>query len=413
MNSRLLLSIASIVILSLACQPGNKELTNAELLTKAKALAQRNIIVDGHVDLPYRMEQGGFMVRQKVLNVSVGASDGNFDFPRAKAGGLDAPFMSIYIPAQYQQVPGYAKKFADSLIQMTKQLANTYPDQFAIAYSPDDVEKQFKAGKISLPMGMENGAPLEDDISLVEYFQKEGIRYVTLTHGKDNKICDSSYDTTRTHGGLSDYGQQVVSEMNRVGIMVDISHVSDDTFWQVMELSKAPAIASHSSVRHFTPGFERNMNDDMIKKLGENDGVIMINFGSSFLDGEYRTRRAVYDEHVINWLADNELNRNDPKAKVYIEEYTKANDPWSDVKKVADHIDRVVELTGSTDHVGFGSDFDGVGDSLPTGLKDVSTYPNLIFELLKRGYSDDDIAKMCYQNVFRVWRAVEKVAASE
>lgn len=262
-------------------------------------------------------------------------------------------------------------------------------------------------------MGMENGAPLEDDISLVEYFQKEGIRYVTLTHGKDNKICDSSYDTTRTHGGLSDYGQQVVSEMNRVGIMVDISHVSDDTFWQVMELSKAPAIASHSSVRHFTPGFERNMNDDMIKKLGENDGVIMINFGSSFLDGEYRTRRAAYDEHVINWLADNELSRNDPKAKAYIEEYTKANDPWSDVKKVADHIDRVVELTGSTDHVGFGSDFDGVGDSLPTGLKDVSTYPNLIFELLKRGYSDDDIAKMCYQNVFRVWRAVEKVAASE
>jgi len=155
------------------------------------------------------------------------------------------------------------------------------------------------------------------------------------------------------------------------------------------------------------------MNDDMIKKLGENDGVIMINFGSSFLDGEYRTRRAAYDEHVINWLADNELSRNDPKAKAYIEEYTKANDPWSDVKKVADHIDRVVELTGSTDHVGFGSDFDGVGDSLPTGLKDVSTYPNLIFELLKRGYSDDDIAKMCYQNVFRVWRAVEKVAASE
>ena len=309
MNSRLLLSIASIVILSLACQPEKKDLTDAELLTKAKALAQKNIIVDGHVDLPYRMEQGGFMVRQKVLNVSVGASDGNFDFPRAKAGGLDAPFMSIYIPAQYQQVPGYAKKFADSLIMMTKQLANTYPDQFAIAYSPDDVEKQFKAGKISLPMGMENGAPLEDDISLVEYFQKEGIRYVTLTHGKDNKICDSSYDTTRTHGGLSDYGQQVVSEMNRVGIMVDISHVSDDTFWQVMELSKAPAIASHSSVRHFTPGFERNMNDDMIKKLGENDGVIMINFGSSFLDGEYRTRRAAYDEHVINWLADNELSQ--------------------------------------------------------------------------------------------------------
>ncbi len=413
MKTKLLLSISSIFILSLACQTEKKELTDAELMTKAKALAKEHIIVDGHVDLPYRMEQGGFMVQQKVLNVSVGTADGNFDFPRAKEGGLDAPFMSIYIPAQYQQVEGYAKKFADSLITMTKQLANTYPDEFAIAYSPDDVEANFKTGKISLPMGMENGAPLEGDISLVEYFQKAGIRYVTLTHGKDNKICDSSYDTTRTHGGLSDYGREVVSEMNRVGIMVDISHVSDDTFWQVMDLSKAPAIASHSSVRHFTPGFERNMNDDMIKKLGENDGVIMINFGSSFLDGEYRARRAAYDEHVINWLADNELSRNDPKAKAYIEEYTKNNDPWSDVKKVADHIDRVVELTGSTDHVGFGSDFDGVGDSLPTGLKDVSTYPNLIYELLKRGYSDDDIAKMCYQNVFRVWRAVEAVASGE
>lgn len=408
-----LLACLLLCALFTACQSNSKELTEEEMRAKAQELAQKYIIVDGHVDLPYRMEQGGFMVQQKVLNVSVDASDGNFDFPRAKAGGLDAPFMSIYIPAQYQQVPGYAKKFADSLINMTKQLANTYPQQFAIAYTADDVEENFKAGKISLPMGMENGAPLEDDISLVEYYQNAGVRYVTLTHGKDNKICDSSYDDTRTHGGLSDYGKQVVAEMNRVGIMVDISHVSDDTFWQVMELTKAPAIASHSSARRFTPNFERNMGDDMIKKLGENNGVIMINFGSSFLDGEYRARRATYDEHVINWLADNELTRDDPKAKAYIEEYTKGNDPWSNVEKVADHIDHVVELTGSTDHVGFGSDFDGVGDSLPTGLKDVSTYPNLIYELLKRGYSEEDIAKMCYKNLFRVWRAVDAVASGE
>ncbi len=407
--------IASLLFLSLfmACDSGTKELTDEELRDMANELAQKYIIVDGHVDLPYRMEQGGFMVQQKVLNVSIDAADGNFDFPRAKAGGLDAPFMSIYIPSQYQQVPGYAKKFADSLISMTKQLANTYPQQFAIAYSPDDVEANFEAGKISLPMGMENGAPLEDDISLVEYFQKAGIRYVTLTHGKDNKICDSSYDDTRTHGGLSDYGKQVVAEMNRVGIIVDISHVSDDTFWQVMELTKAPVIASHSSARKFTPGFERNMGDDMIKKLGENNGVIMINFGSSFLDGEYRARRATYDEHVINWLADNELTSDDPKARAYIREYTKTDDPWSNVEKVADHIDHVVKLTGSTDYVGFGSDFDGVGDSLPTGLKDVAAYPNLIYELLRRGYTEEDIAKMCYKNVFRVWRAVEDVAKGE
>lgn len=407
MKKTLLLLLTGLVF---ACNPTQKEMTDDELMTKAKALAQKYIIVDGHVDLPYRMEQGGFMVQRKVLNVSAAASDGNFDYPRAKEGGLDAPFMSIYIPAQYQYVEGYAKKFADSLISMTKQLAETYPNEFGMAYSPADVEENFKAGRISLPMGMENGAPLEGDISLVEYYQKAGIRYVTLTHGKDNKICDSSYDTTRTHGGLSDYGKEVVKEMNRVGIMVDVSHISDDTFWQVMDMTDIPVIASHSSLRHFTPGFERNMNDEMIKRLGEENGVIMINFGSSFLDGEYRAKRAAYDEHVINWLADNELERSDAKAKKYIEQYTKENDPWADVAKVADHIDRVKELTGTTDNIGFGSDYDGVGDSLPTGMKDVSTYPNLIFELLKRGYSEDDIAKMSYKNVFRVWQAVEDAA---
>jgi len=407
MKKTLLLLLAA---LAFACSPTEKEMTDDELMAKAQELAQKYIIVDGHVDLPYRMEQGGFMVQRKVLNVSAAASDGNFDYPRAKEGGLDAPFMSIYIPAQYQYVDGYAKKFADSLISMTKQLADTYPDEFGMAYSPSDVEENFKAGRISLPMGMENGAPLEGDISLVEYYQKAGIRYVTLTHGKDNKICDSSYDTTRTHGGLSEYGVEVVKEMNRVGIMVDVSHISDDTFWQVMEMTDVPVIASHSSLRHFTPDFERNMNDEMIKRLGEENGVIMINFGSSFLDGEYRAKRAAYDEHVINWLADNELERSDAKAKEYIDAYTKENDPWADVAKVADHIDRVKSLTGSTDNIGFGSDYDGVGDSLPTGMKDVSTYPNLIFELLKRGYTEEDISKMSYKNVFRVWQAVEDVA---
>ena len=392
------------------CTTGNEELSDAEMMDKAQRLAEENIIVDGHVDLPYRMERGGFMMQRKVLNVSIDAADGNFDYPRAKQGGLDAPFMSIYIPAQYQYIEGYAKKFADSLITMTKQLAATYPDQFAMAYSPADVKANFAAGKISLPMGMENGAPVEGDISLVEEYQKKGIRYITLTHGKDNEICDSSYDTTRTHGGLSAYGREVVNEMNRVGIMVDVSHISDDTFWQVMEMTDVPVIASHSSARKFTPGFERNMGDDMIKRLAEENGVIMINFGSSFLDGEYRAKRAAYDEHVINWLADNELARDDPKAIEYLESYTELNDPWATVSDVADHIDHIVQLTGSTDYVGFGSDYDGVGDSLPTGMKDVSTYPNLIYELLKRGYSDEDIAKMCYKNVFRVWQAVEDAA---
>jgi membrane dipeptidase len=401
--------IVLIALFVYACNPAEKE---ESLLDKANRLAQENIIADGHVDLPYRMEQLGLMAKGEVLDVSKSALDGNFDQPRAKIGGLDAPFMSIYIPADYQVIEGYAKKFADSLISMTKQLANTYPDHFAMAYSPDDVEANFKAGKISLPMGMENGAPVEGDISLVEYYQKAGIRYITLTHGTDNKISDSSYDTTGTHGGLSEYGKEVVKEMNRVGIMVDISHVSDNAFWNVMEMTDVPAIASHSSVRKFTPGFERNMNDDMIKRLAEENGVIMINFGSSFLDGEYRARRAAYDEHIDNWLAENNLERTVAAAKTYIENYTKENDPWSNVQKVADHIDHVVAITGSTKHVGLGSDYDGVGDSLPTGMKDVSTFPNLIHELLKRGYSDEDIKNICSGNILRVWRAVEAAAAA-
>lgn len=400
--------IAFLSLFVFACSPAENE---ESLFDKANRLAHENIIADGHVDLPYRMEQLGLMAKGEVLDVSKSALDGNFDLPRAKKGGLDAPFMSIYIPADFQVIEGYAKKFADSLISMTKQIAATYPNQFAMAYSPDDVEANFKAGIISLPMGMENGAPVEGDISLVAYYQKAGIRYITLTHGTDNKISDSSYDTKATHGGLSDYGKEVVAEMNRVGIMVDISHVSDNAFWDVMEMTDVPAIASHSSARKFTPGFERNMNEEMIKKLAEKNGVIMINFGSSFLDGEYRARRAVYDEYLENWEASSGIDRNSENGKTFIENYTKENDPWSNVQKVADHIDHVVELTGSTKHVGIGSDYDGVGDSLPTGLKDVSTFPNLIHELLKRGYSDEDITNICSGNILRVWRAVEAAAS--
>jgi membrane dipeptidase len=284
-------------------------------------------------------------------------------------------------------------------------LVDTWPDKFALAFSPDDIKKNTQEGKISFPMGMENGAALEDDINNVKYFHDRGIRYITLTHGKDNLIGDSSYDTTRTHGGLSEYGVEVVKVMNKTGIMVDISHVSDDTFYDVMKVTNVPAIASHSSARAFTPGFERNMDDDMIKALGKNGGVIMINFGGSFIDGDYNERSREVREHLVNWLAENGLSRSDSAAQAYIQKYTAENNPFPNVSKVADHIDHVKALVG-VEHIGLGSDFDGVGDSLPTGLKDVSMYPNLIAELLKRGYSKEDIEKICYKNIFRVWNEV-------
>lgn len=394
-----------------ACSPKEEaidytKMSDADRLKAATEIAQSTIMVDGHVDLPYRMKVGGFTLQREILDVSVRTPDGNFDYPRAKEGGLDAPFMSIYIPAGNQKTPGASKALADSLIQMTERLASSFPDKFAMAYSPADIEANFSKGLISLPMGMENGAGIEDDLANVEYFHKRGIRYITLTHGTDNLIGDASYDTTGTHQGLSEFGEKVVAEMNRVGIMVDLSHVSDNTFRDALAVTKVPVIASHSSVRKFTPGFERNMSDELIQAMAKNGGVMMINFGGSFIDSAYAAGSAKVREHIVNWLAENNLSRSDSVAQAYISEYTAANNPFPTVQKVADHIDHVKNLVG-IDYVGLGSDFDGVGDSLPTGLKDVSMFPNLIAELLKRGYSKEDIEKICYKNIFRVWKAVE------
>ncbi len=412
MKKYIVLGLAALFVLS-ACNRKTstalEEMNEDQLREHADELAHRYIITDGHVDLPYRLKVRNFRLEREFLGIPVETDNGDFDYVRAKEGGLDAPFMSIYIPASHQET-GTAKVFADSLIDMVRGIAEVHPDKFAVATSPAEVEQQFKKGLVSLPMGMENGAPIMDDLANVQYWHDRGIRYITLTHSKDNQICDSSYDTTRTWKGLSPFGREVVQEMNRVGIMVDISHVSDDTFWQVMEMTKAPAIASHSSCRKFTPGFERNMNDEMIKRLGENGGVIQINFGSTFLDGEIAKYRNEKRDELRTLLESKGLDWRAKAADPVIEQFQKENPTlYSDVQRVADHIDHVVELAG-VDHVGLGSDFDGVGDSLPTGLKDVSQYPNLILELLQRGYSDEDIEKICYKNVFRVWRQVEQVA---
>ncbi len=414
-----LMCLCGIFFLACTSQP-DMEKTSIE--EQADALAHEFIITDGHIDLPYRLKVANFQIQKEFLDVATD-NEGEFDYYKAKDGGMDAPFMSIYIPASYQSkfdttsgyfLPGErnrAKILADSLIDMVENIVAKHPDKFALAYSPAAIKENFEKGLVSLPLGMENGAPIGDSLENVQYFYERGIRYITLTHSKANQICDSSYDLTRIWNGLSPFGEEVVKEMNRVGIMVDISHVSDSAFYDVMKITKAPAIASHSSVRKFVPGFERNMNDDMIKALAENGGVIMINFGSTFIDGEVR---AVYDSiqaHIVNWLTENNLEREDSVAEAYIDKYVAENFQYSTVEKVADHIDHVVQLVG-VEHVGFGSDYDGVGDTLPTGLKDVSEYPNLIAELLKRGYTPEEIEKICYKNLFRVWEEVENTAKS-
>ena len=374
------------------------------MMNKAIELAHKFIITDGHIDLPYRLHD-------EWEDVSLRTEGGDFDYVRAKEGGLDAPFMSIYVDPDYQD--GRAKAVADTLIDIVEKLVASNPGKFALAFSPADVESNFEKGLISLPMGMENGAPIEGDLENVKYFANKGIRYITLTHGKRNHICDSSYDPDdQSWGGLSPFGKEVILEMNKQGIMVDISHVSDSTFYQVLRLSKAPPICSHTSCRHFTKGFERNASDDMIKKLAERDGVIQINFGSWFLDQEVRDRDSLNEQLVRNWAETNELNEEDnyEQIRAYKDSIFDKYPTYSTVQVVVDHIDHVVEIAG-IDHVGFGSDFDGVGDSLPIGIKDASQYPNLIFELLKRGYSEEDIEKICFKNVWRVWKEVEKVAS--
>lgn len=401
----LLFALIALTILS-ACSKKDETTRHDEALHKtADSLAQVYIITDGHVDLPFRLKVKNFRLDREYLGIPVETKEGDFDYVRAKKGGLDAPFMSIYIPSKYQLKEDHGKQLADSLINMIRFIADSIPDKFAFAGSPAAIIANTKLGKISLPMGMENGAPIGNDLANVKYFYDRGIRYVTLTHGKDNQICDSSYDTLNTWNGLSPFGEKVVAEMNRVGIMVDISHVSDSTFYDVMKLTKVPCIASHSSCRYFTPGFQRNMSDDMIKALAKNGGVIQINFGASFLDSVARKNDSLRDS-LESILQEKKLTSADSAAQPIIDQFAKEHKSlFSDVERVADHIDHVVKLVG-IDHVGIGSDYDGVGDSLPVGLKDVSQYPNLIYELLKRGYSPTDIEKICSGNVFRVWNQV-------
>ncbi|MEE9491482.1 MAG: dipeptidase [Dehalococcoidia bacterium] len=372
-----------------------------QLQERATRLAHEWIIFDAHIDVPFRLSQ-------KIADISQRTDGGDFDYPRAREGGLNAAFMAIYIPPHYQK--GGAKALADELILMVEGFSNQWPERFTPARSVAEIRANFAQGKISLPMGIENGAPLEGNLENLNYYYRQGIRYLTLTHSRSNQICDSSGDPQHQWNGLSPFGKQVVLTMNHLGMMIDVSHASDETFFQVMQLSAAPVIASHSSCRRFTPGWERNMSDAMLLQLKENGGVIQINFGSSFLNNDYLHNKLARERHIDQYLDFHNLQQGDEAARQYIEKYHQENPlQHADVSDVVDHIDHVVELIG-VDHVGLGSDFDGVGDSLPNGLKDVSGYPNLIYQLLKRGYSEVDIEKICSGNLLRVWSEVERIA---
>ena len=342
------------------------------------AIAQGSLIIDTHIDVPYKLKMqleynGSFEDISEKTSL-------NFDYPKSIKGGLNLPFFSIYLPASTEE-EGTSFILANELIDMMDRIIETNPEKFFFVDTSTYLGNLPGQNLIGIAYGMENGAAIEGKLENVEYFYNKGIRYITLTHSKSNHISDSSYDENKNWGGLSEFGKSLIPEMNRIGVIVDISHVSDDAFMQAIEISKTPVIASHSSLRHFTPGWERNVSDEMLIALAKNKGVIQINFGTAFLNDV------------------NDKNKSyDPNTYIHAE-----------VADVVDHIDHVVNVVG-IDFVGIGSDYDGVGDTLPNGLKDASSYPNLIAELQNRGYSTTDIQKILGGNFVRVWREVEEYA---
>ena len=371
----------------------------AEPSERAVEIAQKYIIVDGHIDAPTTIIEDG-------ADIASGAKTLEFDYERAQAGGLDAPFMSIYVAADFE-LRGGAKARADMMIGIMEAIAARNPDKFEIAYSVEDVRDIAAAGKVALPMGMENGSPIEGDLDNLKHFYDRGIRYITLAHSKSNHISDSSYDIRERWDGLSPFGFEVVRVMNNLGMIIDVSHLTDAAVEDILDVTRAPVMASHSSLRHFTPGFRRNLPDELVRKIGDNGGVVMINYGSAFLTPAANAYSKPRDD--AREAEENRMGRKmtDEERSAFNDQWKKDNPfPFARLEDVLDHIDRAVEIAG-IDHVGLGSDYDGVGDSLPSGLKDASTYPMLIDGLLARGYDEPSIEKILGLNALRVWEAVE------
>jgi len=368
-----------------------------DIAQRAESLAHELIIADAHIYTPYRL----------LLNnedIAEHSETGDFDYPRARTGGLNFAFMCIFVPVSHQKT-GDSLEVADAHIDRLRQLVANHPDKFGIVTSAEEVLERSGGPQVLLSMGMINGAPIGNDLDRLRYFYKRGVRYIALAHSRPNQLSDSSFAGESRWGGLSPFGKDVVVEMNRLGMIIDTSHLSDNAFYQIIELSKAPIIASSSSSRHFTSGWERNIDDAMVKRLAENGGVVGINFSSDFLHDRYKNANAEVWHHLEKDGIGINTARGIQLAKKYRLEH---NIGYATVSDVVDHIDHLVDLVG-IDHVGLGSDFDGVGDSLPEGLKDVSDYPRLIEELLRRSYSEAEIKQLCSGNLLRVWKDVERI----
>jgi membrane dipeptidase len=361
------------------------------------------LILDSHIDTPgYIVDEGYQLVEEHPYYET--------DIPRLKRGKVGAVFFGVYVqPQDYppDQWLTRALTWVDALHEEVRK----NPTDLEMAYTADDIERIRRAGKIAALLSLEGGHIIQDSIPVLRNFYRLGVRYMTLAHFRTNNWADSATDQAR-HDGLSSYGKDIVREMNRLGMMVDISHVSDKAFYDVLETSQSPAIASHSSLRAVCD-IPRNMNDDMLRALAKKGGVVFINFNAAYLDKAaydvFDPLRSARDKEIADMMAKNRTNPERFAMKRAIQKKYREKLPVVDKKTLLRHIDHAAKVMG-VDHVGMGSDFDGISGMAPKGVEDVSKYPELVKGLIELGYSDADIRKIMGQNMLRVMRANEAVA---
>jgi membrane dipeptidase len=408
MNRSPLLSFLSILVCMASVHA--QSASTPSVSSKALQIHNSALVIDTHADTPQRFLDGGF---------DIGNTDphdvGHISLDKARAGNLDAEFFSIWVEPSYKGQ--YAHRAVD-LIDSVYEQAARHPDRMMMAFSVADIERAHKQKKLAALMGIEGGHAIENDVRLLREFYRLGVRYMTLTWSNTNEWADSSGDVddpkVEHHNGLTDFGKQLVLEMNRLGMMVDISHVSDKTFYDAIATSKAPVIASHSSARALTDA-PRNMTDDMLRAVAKNNGVVQVNFFSAFVDEDYwKADRALAKDRNAAIAAFIEKHKQEGKPVTYVE-YDQIDREWAakiprpPLKSLIDHIDHIAKVAG-VDHVGLGSDFDGVSGATPTGIDSAADLPKITQALLDRGYSADDIRKILGGNLLRVFRDVEKIS---
>jgi membrane dipeptidase len=389
---------------------------DAALRRKAERLHREAIVIDTHNDFPEQAMPINFDLGMNGVNAD-GTLKTHTDLARLKAGGLDGVFFAVYVGKEYvnkkpAEGGGAARRALDVIDFVTRQV-RMYPDAIEMAYTADDIRRIAKRGKVAALMGIEGGHAIENSLGALRIFHQLGVRYMTLTHTNTNDWADSEGDLSnpnvKHHGGLTDFGREVVREMNRLGMMVDISHVADETFFDVIETTRAPVIASHSSARARAP-HTRNVTDDMLRAMAKNGGVVMVNFYDGFIDP-----RKVETTLAARAKSD-ELNRQYPNDPERVQEEMKkwrASQPAAGktpLSVLMDHIEHVIKVAG-INHVGLGADLDGIPlTGVPEGFEDASKYPVITYELLKRGYSEADVKKVLGENLLRVMAEVERVA---